>query len=170
MRVLKKLVIALAVLVLAAAVTILVAGALTPEERSFTNDVEIDAPAETIWQVITDKRRYTEWQTQLERVEILDAENWIEYPRSAPAPVRFRVISDSRPDGMELEYTMGDYMLGRWKGEMTPAGNGVRLKTVDSYKTEGLAMRILMIAFFDLDRFAKDWNNKLKARSEALAR
>jgi hypothetical protein len=46
----------------------------------------------------------------------------------------------------------------------------VRLKTVDSYKTDGWLMKMLIGAFFDLDEFAKDWNNKLKQRVETLNR
>ena len=65
---------------------------------------------------------------------------------------------------------MGNTMQGRWKGEMTPTANGVRLKTTDSYKTDGWLMKVMLGAFFDLDKFAKDWNNKLKQRAETLDR
>ena len=84
MSILKKLLIAAVVVVLLLAGSVVVAGFFIPAGRSFTNEVNIDAPAEKVWQAITDRERYTEWQTQLERVEIIDDTNWIEYPKSRP--------------------------------------------------------------------------------------
>jgi hypothetical protein len=168
MKILKKLFIAAAVLVLASVIGIIAAGLLLPSSRNFTNEIDIDAPAERVWQVVTDKHRYTEWQTQLDRVELIDDKNWIEYPKNAPEPLRFRLLTDARPQSMEFYYTMGDSIHGYWGGEIETTMTGVRLKTVDSYKTDDWLMKILMGAFFDLDGFAKDWNIKLKQRAEAL--
>ena len=65
---------------------------------------------------------------------------------------------------------MGDSIQGHWKGEVVPTATGVKLTTVDSYDTKSWLMKIMMGAFFDLDGFAKDWNNKLKLRAESLDR
>ena len=170
MRILKKLLIAAAAVILVVALAILVSGFFVPAERSFTNEIDIDAPADKVWQVLTDKKRYTEWQTQLERVEITDDQHWIEYPKDTPEPLLFRLANDSRPSSMEFSYTMGSAINGHWKGEIAPIANGVRLRTTDSYKTDSWLMKIMLTAFFDLDRFAKDWNNKLKQRVETLDR
>ena len=151
-----------------AAAALAIAAWLLPAERSFTNELDIDAPAEKVWQVLTDKERYTEWQTQLEKVEIVDDANWVEYPVGAPEPLRFRLVSDERPHRMRFGYKMGDSMHGHWEGEVKPQGNGVRLTTVDGYRTEGIMTKLLMATFFDMDAFAKDWNNKLKRRVETL--
>ena len=118
--------------------------------------------------MITDRDRYTDWQTQLVRVETLDETSWIEYPKTAPEPLRFYISKDDRPRAMEIEYSMGDTMQGRWRGEITPTEKGVTLRTTDSYKTDGFMTKLLMGAFFDLDGFAKDWNSKLKRRVETL--
>ena len=170
MRILKKLLIAAAVLVLVVALAIVTMGLFVPPERSFTNEIDINAPPDKVWQVLTDKKRYTKWQAQLDRVEITDDQHWVEYPKDVPEPLSFRVENDSRPSSMEFSYTMGNAMQGRWKGEMTPTVNGVRLKTTDSYNTDGWLMKVMLGAFFDLDKFAKDWNNKLKQRAETLDR
>lgn len=168
MAILKKLLIAVAVLVIAVIAVIGIAGFFIPAERSFENEIAINAPPEKVWQVLTDKGKYTEWQNQLTKVEIIDDANWIEYPTNSPEPLKFRLEKDGRPSDMEFSYTMGDSMHGHWKGEMTTTATGVRLKTIDSYKVEGLLMKILMGVFFDLDTFAKDWNTKLKQRVESL--
>lgn len=169
MKILKWLFTALAVLVLAVVIAIFAAAALVPDERSFVNEIDIDAPADKVWAVITDRPRYTEWQTQLDRVEIIDEKSWIEYPKSTPEPLKFCQVSDVRPASMEFEYTMGDSMHGRWRGEITPRPSGVKLKTTDSYHAQGRVTKILMRLFFDFDSFAKEWNGLLKRRVESIS-
>lgn len=170
MTILKKLVIAAFALALLGVAAIAIAGFFIPAERSFTNEIDINAPAERVWQVISDKEKFTEWQTQLDKVEIIDDANWIEYPKSAPEPLRFRLENDARPARMAFSYTMGSAIQGAWQGDLTPTPSGVRLRTVDSLKTDSWLMKIMMRAFFDLDGFAKDWNGKLKQRVETLNR
>jgi hypothetical protein len=78
------------------------------------------------------------------------------------------LIEDDRPARMQFHYTMGDQFAGHWSGEIVPTANGVKLTTKDSYTADGRLTKLLIYAFFDLDRFAKEWNAKLKARVESL--
>src|SRR5690242_6813097 len=125
MKILKKLLIAAAVLVFLAVAAIVVAGFFIPSERSFVNEIDIDAPADRVWQVIGDRNKYPEWQTQLDRVEIIDDRTWIEHPRESADTLRFQVVRDDQPASMEMSYTMGTAIRGAWKGEMTPTPSGV---------------------------------------------
>ena len=168
MKALKILFFMTALLVLLGIGAIISAGLLIPAERGFTNEIEINAPVEKVWQVITDKKRYLEWQTQIENVEVIDEKNWIEYPKGVPDPLKFRVANDERPARMEFEYTMGDTYAGKWKGEIIPMGSGVRLRTDDSYHAKSWMTKIFVYTFFDLETFAKDWNTRLKRRVETL--
>lgn len=170
MSIVKKLLTAVVVVGFALVAAVAIAGSLIPAERSFENEIAIDASADDVWAVLTDRARYTEWQTELEKVEIVDDANWIEYPKSAPEPLRFKLASDARPGRMEFSYTMGDAIHGHWTGDITPTATGVTLRTVDSYKVEGWTTKVLMGVFFDLDSFAKDWNSKLKQRVENIGR
>ncbi|MGQ0542458.1 MAG: SRPBCC family protein [Blastocatellia bacterium] len=167
MRILKKLLVLFGILTILLTAALVLAGLMMPAERSFTNEVEIDAPAEKVWDVITDKKRYTEWQTAITKVEIIDDKTWVEYPKDTPEPIKFSIAKDERPSRMEFHYTMGDSFNGHWKGEITSTTNGVKLKTTDSYKVAGWLSKILIGAFFDLDSFSKDWNSKLKTRVES---
>jgi uncharacterized protein YndB with AHSA1/START domain len=168
MRVLKILLAAVGVLVALVVIAAVAAGSLIPAERSFPNEIEIKAPAEKVWQVVTDRNRYTEWQPNLTRVEVIDDKSWIEYPKDSPEPLRFTLAKDERPSRMEFAYTMGDSFDGRWTGDITPTATGVRLKTVDSYAAKSRMMKILVGMFFDLDKFAKEWNSRLKERVEKI--
>lgn len=118
MSIVKKLLVAVVVVSFILVAALVIAGMMMPGEWKFENETWIDAPADKVWQVITDKQRYTEWQTQLERVEIIDDANWIEYPKSAPEPLRFRLENGSRPTRMEFSSTMGDSIRGHWTGDM----------------------------------------------------
>ena len=166
MKVIKVLLIAGGALFAIVIFAIIAAGILIPAERSFTNTVEINKPAVKVWQVITDKGKFAEWQTNLERVEVTDDKNWVEYPKDSPAPLKFTVANDNRPNGMAFDYTMGDKFEGTWHGHATPTATGVHLETVDSYVAKGWMTKILIYLFFDFDKFAKDWNSKLKQRVE----
>ena len=120
MSIVKKLLVIAAVGILVVAVTVVVLGFFVPTERSFTNEIDIDVPADRVWQVMTDRQRYPEWQDQLDRVEIISDQEWIEYPKDSPEPLRFQLVNDGRPSRMEVSYSMGDAMHGHWLGEMTP--------------------------------------------------
>ena len=170
MRLLKILLLALIAIIVLCGAALTVAGLIIPAERSFTNEVEINAPAETVWQVVTDRSKYTEWQTNLTRIEVIDDKNWIEYPKDSPEPLRFSLAKDEQPERMEFNYTMGDSFGGKWHGEISRTTNGVRLKTEDSYAAKGWLTKIMIAAFFDMDSFAKDWNQRLKQRAESLNR
>ena len=168
MKILKFFLISIAVIVLVCFGALMIAGLVLPASQSFENEVEINAPAEEVWDVIADKERYTEWQTQLDKIEITDERNWIEYPTNSPEPLKFSLAIDQRPDKMEFHYTMGNSFSGHWKGEIAPTASGVKLKTTDSYSTQGWLTKILIYTFFDMGTFAKEWNAKLKSRVESL--
>ena len=166
MKLLKILGVALGSLVAVGILAFVAAGLLVPAERSFTNEIEINAPAEKVWQVVTDRAKFPEWQTNLTRIELIDNKNWIEYPKDSPEPLRFILAKDERPTRMEFAYRMGDSFDGKWTGDVTPTAGGMRLKTVDGYVAKGWMTKILIGTFFDLDKFAKDWNKRLKERVE----
>ena len=168
MKILKVIFGAIGALVLICVIVFLVAGAMLPSAQSFSNEIEINAPAEKVWAVINDRTRFTEWQDQLVRIEMVDDKNWHEYIKNSNEPLKFTLASDNRPSKMEFHYTMGDQFAGHWTGEITQTTNGVKLKTNDSYETEGTLTKILVYTFFDIDTFAKEWNGKLKARVESL--
>ncbi len=168
MKILGYIIAFIGILALACVIGFFIAGAIIPDSRSFTNEIEINASPENVWAVINDKARYAEWQTLLDKVEVTDDKHWIEYPKNSPEPLKFMLATDERPSKMEFHYTMGKDFAGHWKGEITPTATGVKLKTTDSYTTDGTLTKLLIYAFFDMENFAKDWNSKLKTRVESL--
>ena len=169
MRLVKVILLILVAIIVLCVGALIVAGLMVPSERSFANEIEINAPANTVWQVINDRNKYTEWQPNLDRVEIIDDKNWIEYPKDSPEPLQFSLAKDERPARMEFNYTMGNSFAGKWRGDISPTGNGVKLKTEDGYSIQSWLTKILIYLFFDMDKFAKDWNGKVKQRAESLS-
>jgi hypothetical protein len=170
MRLVKKILLVLAVIIVLCGTAFFVAGLMIPAERSFINEIEMNAPAETVWQVINDRDKYIEWQSNLTRVEIIDDKNWIEYPKDSPEPLTFHLAKDERPARMEFDYSLGPSFKGKWRGDLTPTANGVTLRTEDSYSAGNWLTKILIYTFFDMDGFAKEWNRKLKERAETMHR
>jgi hypothetical protein len=159
---------AIGVITLVGVAGFFIAGTTLPSTQSFPNEVEINATPDEVWGVINDREKFTEWQDQIERVEIYDEKHWNEYLKNTGEPLKFTLASDNRPGKMEFHYTMGDEFAGHWTGEITETATGVKLRTVDSYAADGRLTKIMIYAFFDLDKFAKEWNGKLKARVESL--
>ena len=149
-------------------IAFLAGGLLIPNEKSYTQETEINASQETVWKVLNDHEKFPEWQDKLASVEIKDEKNWTEVTKDA-GPIDFTIVSSDQPNKLELKYSMGESYKGEWFGELrSPAEGKTVLKTTDKSVVNSWVMKILMSAFFDIEEFAKDWNQKLKARAESL--
>jgi len=143
-------------------------GILIPAEKSFTQETEINASQETVWNVLNDHEKFPEWQDKLASVEIKDEKNWTEVTKEA-GPIDFTIVSSDKPNKLQLKYSMGDNFTGEWHGELSEKAEGKTiLKTTDKSVVNSWVMKVLMSAFFDIEDFAKDWNKKLKARAESI--
>ncbi len=145
-------------------------GFLVPAERSYANTVEINAPIEKVWQVITDKPRFPEWHPYMKKVEIKDDSHWIESSDDDTEPWKFSVVKDAKPDRLEIQFSVKDALSGKWVGDASATETGTRLKTVDSERIDNPLTRIITFLFIDRDKYAKGWNSSLKAQVEKLGR
>lgn len=147
----------------------ILAGLLIPAEKSFTDTTSIEATPETVWTVLRDVKSFPEWQDQVSSVEIENDDSWTEVTESA-GPLRFKVVRAEKPTLLEIHYSSESGVKGEWLGELTSADGGkkTQLKTTDRSKVESWIAKVFMSMFFDLEEFAKDWNQKLKKRAEKL--
>jgi uncharacterized protein YndB with AHSA1/START domain len=163
---LKLVVIGLVILVVVIAVALTSAAIVIPKNKTFTQEIEINASREVIWKVLNDKANYPEWQDQLTRVEIRDSKNWIEYTKQSD-PIEFTEVASEEPVSLRLSYKMGPSYKGTWTGELRRiAPDKTILRTTDTSEVDSVAVKIMMAVFFDIEDFAKDWNQKLKKRAE----
>src|SRR4051812_2779828 len=78
-------------------VAFIIAGLTIPAEKSFTNTVDINKPPDRVWQVLIDRDKFVEWQPNVMKVDVIDYQNWVEYPKDAPEPLKFHLAKDLRP-------------------------------------------------------------------------
>ncbi|NNE98880.1 MAG: hypothetical protein HKN25_07655 [Pyrinomonadaceae bacterium] len=143
-------------------------GVLIPAEKSFTQETEIDASAETVWKVLTEREKYTEWQDKLSAVKIIDENRWVEIVKDV-GPIDFYFVRKEKPKTLEIKYATPSGVDGQWLGEIKPVSYGrTVITTTDKSIVKSWIAKIFMSMFFDIEEFAKDWNQKLKARAESL--
>ncbi len=93
---------------------------------------------------------------------------WIEYTEETE-PITFTLISSEEPVSMRLQYTMGDLFRGEWSGELRRmADDRTILRTTDTSEVDSVITKVMMAMFFDIEDFAKDWNQKVKKRAESI--
>ena len=150
------------------AIGYIVGGLLIPREKTFTQETEINASKETVWRVLNDREKYPEWQDKLEKVEVRDESNWTEVAQDA-GPIEFTVVRKDEPNSLHLKYILGATIKGEWLGELeSSAGGKTIITTTDRSIVESWSTKILMSMFFDIEDFARDWNQKLKKRAEKI--
>ena len=143
-------------------------GLLIPNEKSFTQETEINASPETVWKVLNDRKSYPVWQDKLESVEIKDDKTWIEVTKDA-GPIDFKIVRSEKPQLLELHYSTQSGVAGEWIGELKAVSKSKTIVTTrDKSIVNSWIAKIFMSMFFDIEDFAKDWNKKLKARAESL--
>lgn len=168
MKILKKLALAFSALVLIFGIIFVALGLILPDEILKKNEIAINSKPETVWQVINDREKFGEWAPNLEKVEIIDERKWREFPRGSDRPVIFEKVNAEKFSKYEIKYEMENLMAGEWRGTLEKTGNGTLLTTEDKLIHKSWFGKILMPLFFDLDSFAKEFNEKLKERAEGL--
>ncbi len=163
----RKILKIIAVLITILVIVFVSAAIVIPKKKSYTQETVISASREDIWKVLTDKAKYTEWQDQLAKVEIKDDRHWTETTIDGQI-LEMTLEKSEEPERMELSYKIGENFLGSWSGDMrslTP--NKTIIRTTDTIEIDSVIMKVTVAMFFDIEEFAKDWNQKLKKRAEA---
>ncbi|MBV9216111.1 MAG: SRPBCC family protein [Acidobacteria bacterium] len=146
-------------------------GLLVPAERTYTNSIEINAPPEKVWSVLLDKGRMAEWHPYIKKIKVLDDHHWQELSGDQDElPWEYAVVNDSRPSSVELSYGLKDQMSCKWVGQAIATANGTTLNTVNTERVTSSLTRLFMFLMVDRDKYAKGFNNALKARVESLGK
>ncbi|MEZ5344827.1 MAG: SRPBCC family protein [Pyrinomonadaceae bacterium] len=167
MRFVKITAVILLGVVLFLGIVFVTAGILVPSERTFSQETIIDAPPEIVWNVLTEREKYPEWQKDLKSVKITGEKTWTEETKDA-GPIDFKILRSEKPVLLEIEYSMGSWMKGGWSGKLKRLEGGKTLiNTTDKTSVKSWPMKIGMSMFFDIEDFARDWNRALKTRAES---
>lgn len=149
------------VLIALVAVGIYLYGMSQPAQQQLTVEKNIAAPADQVWQVMTDWGAQPQWRDDLEQVEVIDAQNFVEYPKQG-SPIRFEVLKAEKPRLLELK------LDGSFNGVYTVRFKDVEGGTLveESYDLNYPSPigRIFVKLFFNLEAFAHDYLGKLGQR------
>jgi hypothetical protein len=142
--------------------------------REITTTVDIDAPAETVWDVLADFGRYPEWnpRTRIEGVAESGARLRVSPAPDAPRMPTFRPAV-RRADGRELRWLGHLYVRGLFDGDhrfRIEAVDDDRSRLVQSERFAGLlAGPILRRYGRDTEEGFAAVNAALKERAESIA-
>ena len=165
MRILRK---TAAVIVGVVLIAFVAAAILIPAKKSFTQEMEINAPREIVWEVLNDRDKYAEWQDQLTGIEIKDDRHWTETTVDGQL-LEMTLVSAEQPSSMRLSYKIGENFKGAWHGELREVSRDKTIiRTTDSTEIDSPIMKVTVAMFFDIEEFAKGWNLKLKDRAESI--
>jgi hypothetical protein len=163
----KLLLIVVAVLVVLVAVVGLF-GVRLPATRTAALRVEINAPPERVWRVLTDVAAQPRWRPDLATVEVIDAtpgrERWIERPRRGP---EIHFTTRSRVELREWQLEFRGPAEGTWRGRLEPLPGGkTRLEVEEAATIRNPWQRALARMVFDPQQFLADYAARLATTAE----
>jgi carbon monoxide dehydrogenase subunit G len=166
MKIIKKLAIGLLLLIVTLGIVFITLGLFLPDEIIVTKETQINAPPETVWQVMDEQEKYQEWMPNVEKVEVINENKWKEHLKDSEVPIIFETVNLQKPERYELKYQMENLMDGGWVGNLEKTEYGTLLKTEDKITHKSWIGKIMMPLFFNLETFAENFNQQLKKRAE----
>lgn len=119
-----KLVLIIGGVLLAIVLAPLVIGSLLPREHSATSSIELEAPPERVFALITDVENYTVWRTGVTSVELLESEPLRFREHGSWGDVTFEEVERHEPE--EIVIRIADEGMpygGKWTYDIEPSGN-----------------------------------------------
>lgn len=142
--------------------------------RELTSQVDIDAPPERVWDVLTDFGAYSEWNLFIRRASgQLRTGSRLQVVIQPPGKraATFRPVGVKRELGRELRWRGRLLLPGVFDGEhihrLEPLGPG-RTRYVQSERLSGVLVGLLKRQLDDTRRGFEAVNEALKARAESL--
>jgi uncharacterized protein YndB with AHSA1/START domain len=138
--------------------------------RTFSTSIDIEAPPERVWSIMSDVERWHEWTASIRRVRKTDADAlkvgsgaWVRQPKLPPAFWRVTAIEPNR-EFTWISKGPGIVVTARHAVEATPRGTRATL----SINYDGLLHPLVVWMIGDLnDRYLALEANGLKRRSES---
>src|ERR1035441_2182204 len=138
--------------------------------KSFGVSITIEAPASTIWDILTDAAQYTAWNTTVDKVDgrIALGEKVTVHAKSSPGRAFPVKVTEFLP-GKKMVWT-GGLPFGLFKGERTfilteLAGGKVDFRMSEVFS--GLLSPLIERSIPDLQPAFNEFAAALKARAEA---
>lgn len=129
---------------------------------------EFSCKLEEIWQIITDNTNYA-WRSDLEKIKIVDDNNFIEYAKNG-YPTYFEIIA--KDPLKEYQFNIkNSNLVGKWTGKFyTTSENKVLLDFTEEIEVKSLPMKLLAKQFLKSQqkRYMKDLENIINNKHNML--
>jgi len=116
-------------------VGIVLYGLTLPREHVAASEVELSAPADSVWRVIRDMGRHREWWPAVTKVEAVDRgdgqERWSEEIDGFTMIFRPEVLEEGRRFRTVIEAEPGAPFGGTWTYEVEPRGAGTLVRVTE---------------------------------------
>jgi uncharacterized protein YndB with AHSA1/START domain len=112
---------------------VILVGVALPQGHSATSRITIDAPAQAVWDALTDYQTMPQWRPELTKVEPFTsdtgAHGWIEHTRHGAMPL---VIESAEPPRLLVGRIADDTLPfgGAWTYQLTPDGEGTTVVSI----------------------------------------
>ena len=166
MRWLKWLVVAI-VVVIGLFLIVLGIGALVPEKHVASTRVELQTPAKTVWEVLTDFERHPTWRAAVNEIERLPDQNGKPVWRESTdfGPLTYVVDELSAPTRLVTRIADPDLPFGgTWTYEITPTGDGCTLEITETGEIYNLFFRFMARFVFGYHSTQEDFLESLGTR------
>lgn len=143
-------------------------GVLLPQSHVATSSRTFAHPADRIFAVISDVRRYPEWRPDIRTVTVLSEQplRWREDGTSGA--VEFEVTEHADPSRQVTAIVSKDLPFGgRWEYDLAPHGSGTRLTITERGEVYNPIFRFMARFIFG---YTKTMNDYLTALEAYLAR
>lgn len=151
-------------LLIAIGISIYLIGLSIPSQQTADVEIEIHAPVEHVWDVITAWKDQPKWRTSVSKVEINSPYSFTEYPTHGN-PITFHVVSASAPRQLELK--MSGAVTGSYVVHLNERAGVAVFSASEVVSVENPIMRVISRITFDLETFAKRYAIELKRYAES---
>lgn len=148
----------------AVVVLIYLMGLSIPSQQIATVEINIHAPVDRVWQIITSWEEQPKWRTTVSKVKVNSPQSFVEYPTHGD-PITFHVIS--AVPSQKLELKMSGAVLGGYVAKLTTKADVTVFSANEFVTIENPFLRTVNKVFFNLDSFAQQYAQELKQYAES---
>lgn len=138
-----------------------------PKERQGQATQLVNAPAAVVMATLLDVQGQPRWRPDVQRIEILAGDQWIEHKADGDTIQFTRTLQTERE--LHLKFSSPRGYSGQWLGNVESQGNASRIAVTESVSTSAWLPRVLGVIFFDPEKFARQYLERLAQEAQRRA-
>ena len=116
----------------------------------------------TVWDIVTNNKDFS-WRSDLDRIEILDEDNFVEYTKDGFS-TGFKITAKEKPYLYKFDMENKNFK-GKWIGEFRKTeGGGCEITFIEEIYIKSKVMEILSHLFMNLKKMQDTYVRDLKVK------